>query len=242
MIGWAEESRYDTAALSETARKTRKIDQILEEVYGRAGPADDHTDPLVSLVRTILSQNTSDQNAGRAFAALEKRFPAASPKGGIDWEAVASAPTEAVADAIRSGGLANQKSERIQGILDWIRSEYGDYTLWPVCRMAPEAALALLTRQKGIGVKTAAVVLAFSCGMDLFPVDTHVHRVCRRLGLVGEKASAEKTFQIMQDRVDEGRSFALHIHMIRLGREVCRPRNPRCRECPLNGVCDYAGA
>lgn len=227
-----------TAALTGKTTTTREVDDILADCYGLPERKPAHADPVCSLGRSLLSQNTSDRNSDRAFASLAAAFPAG--KGKIDWHLMASAPRERIARAIRSGGLAGQKSERIQQALQWIRSAYGAFTLQPVCGMEPDDAIALLTRHKGVGVKTAAVVLAFSCGMDLFPVDTHVHRVCRRLGLVGEKDSADRTFWQMRHRVPEGRGVPLHMNMIRLGREICRPANPRCTACPLGSRCNWA--
>ncbi len=220
-------------------QKVQRINDRLEQFYGVPGMKAAHADPMRSLVLTILSQNTSDANSFKAFADMEREYPA--PEGGIDWDRVANAPADQLARVIRTGGLANQKSERIQNILRWIQREYGAYRLDALADMDPDAAIALFTRHKGIGIKTIAVVLAFSSGADIFPVDTHVHRVCRRLGLVDEKSSAEKTFYAMRPLIPEGKGIPLHMNFIRLGREICRARGPACAECPLSGLCDFAG-
>lgn len=204
---------------------------------GMPKPKPAHSDPLKSLILTILSQNTSDTNSFRAFKSLENAYQ--SPDGKPDWQKIADAPVQDVADAIRTGGLANQKSQRIQNILRWIKREYGDYNIDFVCEMKPSEAIALFTRQKGIGVKTISVVLAFSCGADIFPVDTHVSRICRRLGLVNEKYTAEKIFWAMQAMVPKGKAFSFHVNLIRLGRQICSSRTPKCQECPLADVCKF---
>lgn len=219
-------------------KKIVKIDALLEDFYGTPGRKTAHEDPMESLVLTILSQNTSDVNSFRAFESLKKRFP--GKDGTVDWASVAKADQADVADAVRMGGLAQQKSERIGNILGWIESEYGDYNIDKICEMPPLEVIEIFTRHKGIGVKTISVVLAFSCGADLFPVDTHVNRVSGRLGFVSEKSPAEKTFRIMSDLVPENRSFSLHLNIIRLGREICNARKPKCEICPLRKECQYA--
>jgi endonuclease-3 len=141
--------------------------------------------------------------------------------------------------AIRPGGLAKQKSERIKNILKWIHQEYGSLNLDILCTMNPQDAIEKFCQLKGIGVKTISVVLMFSCGVDIFPVDTHVHRICRLLGLVPKNTTAEKTFWMMQSLIPKGKSFSLHINFLKLGRTICLARKPRCESCPLNRYCDY---
>ncbi len=213
------------------------ITRLLEKSFGVPKPVPAHSNALVSLVLTILSQSTTDLNSGRAFDNLKKTF--ANGTEGVAWEKVVEAPAKKVAEAIRTGGLANQKSERIRQVLKWVGEEFGGYDLDPICGMDPLDAIRLLTKRKGIGVKTVAVVLAFSCGADVFPVDVHVHRVCKRVGFVGEKDSAEKTFWIMRDIVPKGKAFGLHMNMIRLGRTTCRPKNPDHGNCPIRRHCDF---
>ncbi|MDM8522024.1 hypothetical protein QUF80_01530 [Desulfococcaceae bacterium HSG8] len=217
--------------------KTRKINDILEDFMGIPESKPMHSNPLKSLVLTILSQNTSDVNSFNAFRSLEKAYRGTD--GETDWHKLVEAPASELADVIRSGGLANQKSERIQNILQWLKREYGDYNADFICNMDQDKAIKLFTGHKGIGVKTVSVVLAFSCGTDIFPVDTHVNRICHRLGLVSRKYNAEKTFWAMQDLVPEGKSFSLHVNMIRLGRQICHSRNPKCRQCPLEDECEF---
>jgi endonuclease-3 len=210
--------------------KIRQISTVLERRFGRPrwnGPSD----PLDSLIKTILSQNTNDLNRDRAYESLRERYPT--------WENVLRARAENIAKAISVGGLANQKSARIKAILAWLKEEYGELSLDAICGMDFDQALDTFGHLKGVGVKTLAVVLMFACGKDVFPVDTHVHRICRRLGLVPMNATADKTFYVMRDRVPRGKSYSLHMNMLALGRRVCHPRNPGCDECPVLKYCEF---
>jgi endonuclease-3 len=184
-------------------RRVRAIHRRLERHFGELAPPR-RTDPLQELILTVLSQHTSDLNAGRAFASLRMTFPT--------WDdAVLARPAE-VADAIRSGGLANTKAPRIQAILR-------------------------LSSLPGVGPKTAAVVLAFALGRDALPVDTHVHRVARRLGWVGDRSSAEQAHRALEQLVPAEIRVPLHVGLIRLGREICKAGRPRCEDCPILELC-----
>jgi len=191
-------------------------------------------DLVGSFVLTLLSQHTSDVNAGRAFDVLKKRFPT--------WDRLANAAPSRIAAAIRCAGLANQKAPRIREFVRWVKKTFGDYDLAPIRDMSTEEITRLLTSVKGIGIKTVSVVLLFSLGRDVFPVDTHVHRICRRLGLVPGKATAEQTHHLMAPRVPKGKSMSLHVNLLRLGRTICHARGPKCPDCPLRRLCDYAKA
>jgi endonuclease-3 len=180
----------------------------------------------------VLSQHTSDVNADRAFASLRAAFPT--------WEEVVAAPEAAVADAIRSGGLANTKAPRIQAILREVRDREGADDLGRLRDLPDAEARAYLTSLPGIGPKTAAVVLSFALGRDAIPVDTHVHRVARRLGLVPPKASAEQADRLLHALVPDGLRTRLHVGLIRLGREICKAPIPRCALCPLKDLCPTA--
>jgi len=190
------------------------------------------TDPLEELVLTVLSQHTSDANAERAFEALRTRYPT--------WEAVVRARSTAIADAIRSGGLANTKAPRIQGILREIREREGRFDLSRLRRRSDEENVRYLTSLPGVGPKTAAVVLAFALGRPTIPVDTHVHRVAARLGLVESRSSAEKAHRALEELVPPELRVPLHVGLIRLGRQTCKAGRPRCEECPLADVCPTA--
>src|SRR5436190_11232491 len=202
-----------------TPRRVRAITRRLERRFGELIPPR-ASDPLQELILTVLSQHTSDVNADRAFASLRAAFPT--------WQDVVAAPEAAVADAVRSGGLADTKAPRIQAILREVRDREGAYDLSCLRAMSDSEARAYLTSLPGIGPKTAAVVLSFSLGRDAIPVDTHVHRVARRLGLVPPKASAERADRILHDLVPAGLRTPLHVAFIRLGREICKAPIPRC--------------
>lgn len=222
--------------MTDPVKQTRWAADRLGEAMGVPERRGRKRDPLGQLVQTILSQNTADRNSERAFANFKDRFQ--DENGGWVWSAVAKMDRDGLEDIIRVAGLAGQKAKWIQALLGWTLERYGEFILDDICEEEPETALERLTEIPGVGVKTAAILLCFTCGADIFPVDTHVHRVCNRLGLA-EASSAEKTFQLMRDRVPEGRAYELHRNMVRFGRERCRARNPKCADCPLQSGCRY---
>ncbi len=190
--------------------------------------------PLDELVSTILSQNTNDVNRDVAFDALKAKFP--------NWEAVRDADPEAVKDAIRPAGLANQKGPRIQTVLKLITEQRGDLNLEFLRDYSREQARDWLLQFKGVGPKTAAIVLQFSLDKPAFPVDTHVHRITGRIGLRPEKMNADKTHELMEELLPPETYYAAHLNIIRLGREICQARSPKCPECPLQDICEYRAA
>lgn len=212
-------------------RRARTVLDRLRKRYGDLVPPR-RSDPLEELILTVLSQHTSDVNAERSFEALRAAFPT--------WGALVRAPTRSVADAIRSGGLADTKAPRIQAILREIHERRGDYDLSHLRDLADGEARAELMSLPGVGPKTAAVVLSFSLDRDAMPVDTHVHRVTRRLGWVPPTASAEKADRILHELIPEGMRTELHVALIRLGREICKAPTPRCHVCPLKDICPTA--
>ncbi len=214
-----------------TPRRVRAILARLQKRYGELVPPR-AVDPLDELILTVLSQHTSDLNAERAFASLRRAFP--------DWARVVEAQPGAVADAIRSGGLADTKAPRIQAVLEEVRLREGRFDLSRLRTMSDDEVRSYLTSLPGIGPKTAAVVLSFALGRDAIPVDTHVHRVATRLGLVPPKASAERADRLLHDLVPDGLRTPLHVGLIRLGREICKAPTPRCRLCPLKDLCPTA--
>lgn len=194
----------------------------------------EHLPPLAELISTILSQNTNDANRDRAFDQLRERFPT--------WEAVRRASAEDVLEAIRTAGLANQKGPRIQKVLDGIAEQRGGLDLDFLKDREPEQAKEWLMQFKGVGPKTAAIVLLFSLGMPAFPVDTHIYRLTGRLGIRPEKMSAEKAHDLMEALLPEKAYYAAHLNLIRHGREICHARNPECERCVLLEICDFGPA
>jgi endonuclease III len=181
------------------------------------------------LVMTVLSQHTSDLNTARAFKSLKQRWP--------DWQSVRDADPTELADVIRSGGLADTKSVRIQQILAEIEEREGAIDLARLNELDDVEVERYLVSLVGVGPKTAACVLLFSMGRDAFPVDTHVHRVTIRLGLVEPKATAEQAHRLLLPGIPPELRYEFHMQLIRHGREVCKPARPVCSECVLFDLC-----
>jgi endonuclease-3 len=210
--------------------KALHIHEQLIESYGEPENTA-NSDPVASLVNTILSQNTNDQNRDVAYRQLRERFPT--------WAEVRDAPTEDVVDAIRPAGLGPSKAPRIQQALQRITEQQGEITLDFLRDMPLEEAREWLLNIKGVGPKTAAIVLLFALNRPAFPVDTHVHRVTQRLGLIPEEASREQAHEILEDMLPEEIYYPFHLNLIRHGRQICAARSPQCEACPLQADCDY---
>jgi endonuclease-3 len=213
-----------------TEAEVREVCERLSRVYHPDKSALVADDPLRSLVRTILSQNTNDQNRDAALAELDRRFP--------NWDAVAEAPVEAIAEAIRASNHAYTKAARIREILRSLKAEHGCLTLdflrdWPTDRIHE-----FLTSMHGVGRKSAACVLMFSLQRPVLPVDTHVHRVSERLGWIPPNATSETAHDLLQALVPPELVFPLHVGMWEHGRVTCRPV-PRCARCPIYAFCIY---
>lgn len=187
--------------------------------------------PLDELISTILSQNTNDRNRDLAYNNLKHQFPI--------WEEVRDAPEAQVIDAIRIAGLGNQKGPRIQQVLRQITAERGELEISFLKDLPLEDARQWLLRFKGVGRKTAAIVLQFSLNRPAFPVDTHIYRVSGRLGLRPAALSLEATHDLLEASIPPEDYYAAHLNFIRLGREVCHARSPECPCCPLSDICDY---
>ena len=186
--------------------------------------------PIDELVSTILSQNTNDTNRDRAFTALRTQLPT--------WELVRDAPVRKVIEAIRPAGLANQKGPRIQSVLRQITAERGSLDLTFLKDLPLEEARAWLMKFKGVGPKTAAIVLCFSLGRPAFPVDTHIYRVTGRIGLRPPNMSVEQAHAHLESIFPPESYYAAHLNLIRLGREICHPRKPACLDCPIRDLCE----
>ena len=192
--------------------------------------ADSRPMPVDALVATILSQNTSDINSERAYAKLRSSF--------ATWDDVADADPAAVADAIRVGGLADQKARTIIGALRGLRERHGGFDLEHYERVDDQLLLEELVAMKGIGLKTAACVLMFSFGRDLCAIDTHIHRLVNRLLLV-DTTTPDRTFHELRPQIPPGAGRSLHVALIRFGRHVCKSQRPHCFECPLYDLCQW---
>jgi len=212
-----------------------KLLDVHARLRRRYGPRPWRVDrePLLdSLIATILSQSTSDVNSGRAFAQLKAAFP--------EWEAARRAPVQAIEAQIRGGGLARMKARRIHDILQRIHHERGETALEYLRRAPTQRIKQVLGALPGVGPKTIACVLLFNLKRPDFPVDTHIHRISRRLGWLPPRASAEETYTVLNALVPEPLKYEFHVLMITHGRRLCRARNPGCLECPLWSQCAYA--
>jgi len=188
--------------------------------------------PVDELVFTILSQNTTDINAGRALESLRKKYP--------DWEDVARAPQRSIAAAIRMSGIAGPKSRYIKETLSALLEENGNLGMDFLNEMEDREALEYLTRFPGVGIKTASCVLMFALGRPVIPVDTHVFRVCKRLDFLPEDASRESAHWILNAIVPPNDKYSFHINLVLHGRKVCKAVRPRCFECVIEGLCPGA--
>lgn len=217
--------------MSDSQQLAQQMHQRLLDFYGQPTWRNP-LPPLDELISTILSQNTNDVNRDRAFASLRQRYRT--------WELVRDADAGSVIEAIRPAGLANQKGPRIQQVLREITSERGSLDLDFLSVLPLAEARAWLMKFKGVGPKTAAIVLLFSLRRPAFPVDTHIYRVSGRLGLRPEKMSVEEAHPHLESLLPPETYYAAHLNMIRLGREICSARKPDCPVCPLAAVCRYA--
>ncbi len=221
---------FSPSELHEKRHLVKYITQNLEAAYGV--PVNDSPyDPLSELVLTILSQSTTDINSRRAFESLKQRFP--------DWESARRARASSIAAAIRSGGLANAKSVVIKSALNEIKKRRGELDLSFLHTLPIEEAREFLTSLTGVGPKTAACVLLFACNRTIFPMDTHILRIAKRIGLVPERFSDEQSHRRMEKLVPPKKHYSLHVNLIKHGRQICRPQNPKCDKCPLIEQCDY---
>jgi endonuclease-3 len=213
----------------ELKKKCAEIHRRLCRLYGTPrwkGPEN----PLESMIWTVLSQNTNDVNSARAYNDLRKSFPR--------LKMMLDAPTRAIARAIRVGGLANGKSRTIKRLLKFATKTYARLSIDAICRMTADEAVATFCKIKGIGLKTVLVTLLFACGRDVFPVDTHIHRITRRLALVPAKASRDRAAELMAPLVPKGKCLPLHVNFIHFGRDICKSK-PQCWRCPMVDLCIY---
>lgn len=230
-------SRYNDGVNSAERERLRaklvRIEEKLTVLYGKRvwNAAHYADDVLGALVATILSQNTSDYNSGRAYASLRNAFP-------CGWDTVRAASVSEVEDAIRIGGLAQVKAARIQAILQEVFERQGQTSLDHLREWDNEPIRQYLRSFPGVGPKTAACVLMFNLGRPVLPVDTHVHRVAGRLGLIGPKTTPEEAHDALQYLLENDEVYSFHVHLIEHGRRLCHARRPECSLCPLRIDCD----
>ncbi len=211
-------------------QKTEFISDTLENMFGT--PKWNGTrDVLACLIETILSQNTTDVSRDKGYAQLKKQFPT--------WKDVTQADVKAVEASIKIVGLGNQKATTIKNFLSWLKTEYDELSLEFIHDMKTEDALELLCQHKGIGIKTASVTLAFACGREVLPVDTHILRISKRLALIPQNCSADKAHAELPKIVPKGKSYPFHMNLIYFGRQICNARKPLCKQCPFMQHCLY---
>ena len=208
--------------------KVKAVSDLLSSIYGPI-PWEPRYNASEELVYTILSQHTSDINSERAFHNLLAVFG--------DLDHIADASIDDIEVAIRRGGLSKTKAPRIKSILNEIREELGSFDLSFLAEMPLKEAKSWLINLKGVGPKTAAIILCFSFGMPAMPVDTHIYRVSQRLALVGKKISAEKAHDILESLVEPKEVFQFHMYLIKHGRDTCKAQRPKCNQCSLTELC-----
>lgn len=186
---------------------------------------------LECLILTILSQNTTDVSRDKGYAQLRKKYPT--------WEQVLRARVKSIEEQIRIVGLGKQKANTIKNFLTWLNKEYDELSLEFIHNMDTQEAMELLCQHKGIGIKTASVTLSFACGRDVFPVDTHIHRIAKRLGLIQPNCTAEKAHYELPLIIPKDKSYPFHMNLIYFGRQICNARKPLCDQCPLTNYCLY---
>ncbi|MCL4464457.1 MAG: endonuclease III [Chloroflexi bacterium] len=222
--------RLDDVTLERKRQYVLRIYELLLETYGPPSRRS-QADPVGELVGVILSQHTSDVNTDRAFANLLATFGS--------MEAVRDASQEAIAAAIKSAGLSNVKAPRIKAVLQTIQARYGSLDLSRLASLPLEEAKSELRSLPGVGPKTAACALLFGLGMPAFPVDTHIHRVTLRLGLLPAGMSAEQAHDYLEPLVPPALVFNFHVLLIWHGRTICQAQRPKCPRCPLLLECVY---
>ena len=218
------------AITPEYQNRLDRVEEILDAYYG-IPDWHEYLPAVDELVCTILSQNTNDINRDKAFVKLKETFS--------NWEEVRDADPEAVKEAIRIAGLANQKGPNIQAALQFITQERGEIDLDWLKEKTPEETMNWLTQMKGVGLKTASIVMVFSLDMPAFPVDTHVYRVTGRLALRPEKMTIDNAHRWFMSSNRPESFGSLHLNIISLGRDFCQARKPKCGACPVEKLCQY---
>lgn len=219
--------------MEENVGKTENVPYIIQNLKAVYGVPECETglDPMDVLIQTILSQSTTNVNSHRAFACLKRRFPT--------WDEARRARVTSIEAAIKSGGLARQKSIRIKQLLNEVYERRDSLDLSFLSTAPLEEAIGFLASFKGVGPKTVACTLLFACNRPVFPIDTHIFRIARRLALIPEKCSDEEAHRLMTAMIPDSRYYEVHVNLIRHGRKVCRPSAPLCEQCCLVDYCRY---
>ena len=210
--------------------RVKNVLRLIRISYGRP-TAFKASGPIDELIRTILSQNTSDTNSLRAFAVLKQSFKS--------WEGLLNTNTAKLARLIEHAGLANIKAKRIKEALLEIKGREGRLSLESLKNMGTDEAISYLRSIKGVGPKTAACVLLFSFGKPVMPVDTHIYRITKRLGLIPKDLSYEEAHQLLSDVVPKNLIYDFHLGIIKHGRKTCKAQNPKCGVCLLYSLCRF---
>ncbi len=216
--------------VKEKNKLIRKVNSLLLKKFGKPYRNRQLPDPVDLLIATILSQNTNDGNSYEAYKNLKKEYP--------DWKMLLKVPVQKIERLIKIAGLGKQKSRAIKNFIDSVYKEKSSIDLKFVEGMDNLSAIKKLTEYKGVGVKTASCVLLFAFDKDVCPVDTHVHRTVNRIGIV-KASTPDKTFFLLNENFPKGIAHSFHTNLIRLGREICKPKNPACGICPLQKICNY---
>lgn len=211
-------------------QKIKLLHKKLEDLYGIPPKETPPPRPLDALIATILSQNTNDNNSYKAYVALRERFP--------EWKEMHAATRSTLISLIRVAGLAEQKADAIRAVLAMAANH--NYSLDFLAEEEELKVLEMLTAIKGVGVKTASCVLLFSLQKNICPVDTHLHRVLNRIGLVAT-STPDKTFEALLGVIPAGMAHSFHTNLIRHGRALCKAQRPLCGECPVYKMCAWEG-
>lgn len=221
---------YNQCLMEYLCGKMATVLKLLNKAYGRP-KLFKASDPVDELVRTVLSQNTNDRNSLGAFAVLKKRFST--------WDALIKADTRSIARLIKHAGLANIKATRIKEILLEIKRREGRISLARLKNADVDEGLRYLRSLKGVGPKTAACVLLFSFHKPVMPVDTHIFRVTKRMGIISPKTGIEEAHTILTSMAPKDLIYGLHLGIIEHGRRTCKAQNPRCGFCALYNLCRF---
>ena len=209
----------------------RVLDALEDEYHNESCPPElGHTEPLDGLILTVLSQNTNDINRDRAFANLKSHYP--------EWKDVADAGSERLENVIRTAGLAHTKAGRIMTILETVHENFNAYTIKPLAEHEPEFMKKYLRSLPGVGAKTVACTLLFDFKIPAFPVDTHITRISKRVGIAESNASPEDISRMLEEVVPASRCLGGHVNMIAHGRAVCHSQKPECKSCVLAEICE----